>query len=64
MQKVTKKFMSEIMLRLLLLNVVEVKKKGRMKNRWIQKKIDDFRIWNFRMPRIRSQIKNRKHICK
>ena len=32
-------------------------KRGERKNRWIQKKVDDSRIWNFRMPKIRSQIK-------
>ena len=35
-------------------------KKRQKKNRWIQKKVDDSRIWNFRMPWIRSQIKNRE----
>ena len=39
-------------------------KKRQKKNRWIQKKVDDSRIWNFRMPLIRSQIKNRENICK
>ena len=38
-------------------------KKRQKKNRWIQKKVDDSRIWNFRMPLIRIQIKNREHIC-
>ena len=35
---------------------------GRKKNRWVQKKIDDSRIWNSRVSRTRCQIKNRKHI--
>ena len=39
---------------------VGVKKKGRKKNRWLQKKVDDSRITNFRMPRfeVKSKIGN------
>ena len=47
--------MPKMMLWLLLLNAAEAKKRGKKKNRCIQKKVDDSRIW--------SQIKNRKHIC-
>ena len=35
----------------------------RKKSRYIQKKIDDSRLWDCRMSRTQSQIKNRKHIC-
>ena len=48
-----KKFMLEMTLGVLLLTVAgEKKKTGEKKNRWIQKKADNSRIWNFRISRI------------
>ena len=38
-------------------------KKRRKKDRWIQRKVDDSRLQDFRMSKTLSQIKNRKHIC-
>ena len=52
------------MLWLLILKILGLKKKRSKKNRFLQKKLNDSRIWNFRMSRTRSQFKNRKHICK
>ena len=41
--KLKKTFMSKMMSSVLLLNVAQVKKKKRKKDRWIQKKINDSR---------------------
>ena len=55
---------SDLVLKEMLLNVAEVKKRGERKIDGFRKKFDDSRIWNFGMSRIRSQIKNGKHFCK
>ena len=55
--------MSKIILWLLLLSVAELKKRQK-KNRRIQKKINDSRLWDFRISRTLSHIKCRKHPSK
>ena len=40
------------------------KKEVKEKQMDSEKKPDDSRVWNISIPRIRSQSKNTKHICK
>ena len=54
--------MLEMMSWLLFLHVPGVKKKRWKKNKYVQKKINDSRISNFRISKKQSQIKHSKDI--